>query len=392
MAKEVVEEIAPLPEGLITSEALEKWRERIGVKLRIGNIFNRLASKEAIAHFVDSIGDVNPLWCDEEYAKKTRCGRIVAPPSWLHSVFVSWVLQGLPGVQAFHSGGDWEFFKPVFEGDYITPESIFTGFDIKRSKFAGKMCLEYQQANYYNQRSELVARCNLWLVRSERLAARKKGKYSRIELPHPWTEDELKKVEDEVLAEQIRGSKTRYWEDVEVGEELPPLVKGPLTLTDMVCMMIGSNPVNLRGFGAALRQYREHPAWAFRDPNTKGLEPILSVHFNKNAANAVGTPYPYDGGFFRHCLYIQFITDWMGDDGWLKRNYAKYDRFFYLSDVMWLRGKVTRKYVDENGEYCVDIKTSGINQRGEDIMPGESTVILPSREKDTWPVSQRLNQ
>lgn len=392
MTKGAFEEARKLPEGLITDEALEKWKERVGLKLRIGTIFNQLASKDAIRHFTDSIGDLNPLWSDGEYAKNTRYGRIVAPPAWLHSVFVSWVLQGLPGIQAFHSGGDWEFYKPVLEGDYITPECIFTGFDVKRSRFAGKMVLEYQQANYYNQRNELVASDNLWLVRTERESARDKGKYSKIELPHPWTEDELKKIEEEVLAEQVRGAKTRYWEDVEVGEELSPLVKGPLTLTDMVCMMIGSNPVNLRGFGAALRQYRQHPAWAFRDPASKGLEPILSVHFNIEAARAVGAPYPYDGGFYRHSLLMQFLTDWMGDEGWLKRNYAVYSRFFYLSDVIWIKGTVVKKYVDENGEHCVDIKSSAINQRGEDTMPGESTVILPSREKGTWPVSQRLNR
>ena len=133
---------AEMAEGLITDEALEEWRKRIGIKLRIGNIFNELASKDAIRKFADGIGDVNPLWRDEEYAKKTRYGRIVAPPSWVYSVYPTWVLQGLPGVHAFHSGNDWEFYKPIFEGDKITPECIFTGFDVKKSEFAGKLVLE----------------------------------------------------------------------------------------------------------------------------------------------------------------------------------------------------------------------------------------------------------
>ena len=48
--------------------------------------------------------------------------------------------------------------------------------------------------------------------------------------------------------------------------------------------------------------------------------------------------------------------------------------------------------MDEAGEHCVDIKTHGINQRGEDTTPGFSTVVLPSREEKTTPVSRRLRE
>jgi hypothetical protein len=84
------------------------------------------------------------------------------------------------------------------------------------------------------------------------------------------------------------------------------------------------------------------------------------------------------------------LTNWMGDEGWLKSNYAEYRRFVYFSDVVWFSGKVTKKYVDDNGEHCIDIETHGTNQRGEDTVPGKSTVILPSRAAGTWPVEKRL--
>jgi len=84
------------------------------------------------------------------------------------------------------------------------------------------------------------------------------------------------------------------------------------------------------------------------------------------------------------------MTGWMGDDGWLKKCYAKYTKFVYLSDVIWLRGKVTKKFVDEDGEHCVEIETTSTNQRGEEVMPGRSTVVLPSREKKTWPLERRV--
>ena len=81
----------------------------------------------------------------------------------------------------------------------------------------------------------------------------------------------------------------------------------------------------------------------------------------------------------------------MGDDGWLKRSRAEYRKFVYLSDVVRISGKVTKKYVDENGEYCVDIETHAMNQRGEDVMPGEATIILPSKS-EKHPLDKRLER
>ncbi|MDO8672254.1 MAG: MaoC family dehydratase N-terminal domain-containing protein, partial [Dehalococcoidia bacterium] len=72
MANIDTENTIGMSEGFITDEALEKWKERIGLKLRIPNLFNRLACRDAIRKYVDGIGDVNPLFRDEEYAKSTR--------------------------------------------------------------------------------------------------------------------------------------------------------------------------------------------------------------------------------------------------------------------------------------------------------------------------------
>jgi acyl dehydratase len=300
------------------------------------------------------------------------------------------VVQGLPGVHGIHAGSDWFFYRPVLVNDQIRPECIFTGFDEKPSTFADKLIMEYQEATYNNQRGELVGKAKSWVVRVERRASRNKRKYLSIKFPHPWTDEELKRLEDEILSRRVTGSTVRYWEDVRVDQELEPLVKGPLGITDEVAFIAGSGIFPLVANEVALRNFRRHPHWGFRDPETFAMEPLAGVHWNKNAAKAAGLPYPYDIGVQRHSWLIQLLTDWMGDDGWLKTSYAEYRNFVYLSDVVWIRGKITRKYVDENGEYCVDIESTAVNQRGEDTMPGRATVILPSRLAGSWPVKERL--
>lgn len=91
---------------------------------------------------------------------------------------------------------------------------------------------------YYNEKGELIAKAKQLVIRAERGEAKKVGKYHNILLPHPWTEDELKEIEKEVLSEEIRGAGIRYWEDVEIGEELKPIVKGPIGLSDMIAFIV----------------------------------------------------------------------------------------------------------------------------------------------------------
>jgi len=379
-----------LAEAELTNEVLEEYKDRVGLELRVSNVFNQTVSYEAIRNYVNGIGDSNPLYRDRDYAKKTRYGDLVAPPNWLYSVFPTYVVEGLPGLHAWHSGNDWEFYRPIYMNDYIIPKSTIIGFDIVRTEFAGKSLWRYQKAEFINQRKELVARAYSWSLRAERKTTRKAGKYSELKLPHPWTEEEILKIEEETLDEKIRGSDPRFWEDVEVGEELPPVIKGPFGLTDMIAYCVGATPVTLAAHGVQLRNYRKHPAWAFRDPETHALEPVYGVHYNNLAAQSAGLPLPYTAGVQNQSWLINLLTNWIGDEGWIKRNYAEYRKFVYFSDVVRLKGQVVKKYMDENGEPCVDVRCGGINQRGEDVIPSFATIILPSQEKGIWPLANRL--
>ena len=55
---------------------------------------------------------------------------------------------------------------------------------------------------------------------------------------------------------------------------------------------------------------------------------------------------------------------------------ATYRKFVFFSDAVRIFGKVTKKYIDSDGEYCVDIETHAVNQRGEDVMPGGMRLLL----------------
>jgi acyl dehydratase len=357
-----------------------------------GYINNEEVTKSAIRRFADGVGEINPLWLDENYAAGTRYGRLVAPPQWLWSV-CGGVQFGWRGLAGFHSATEQTFYRPILLGDKISPEVIFSGFDEpKMSKFGERSIRDYYDCYYRNQEGVLVAKMRMWVHRVERSKVSEKRNEEAIELPHPWTDEELAEIEDEAMTEEIRGKNPRYWEDVNIGDVLKPLVKGPFSLMDMVAF-VGAGVIGgrLLAYGAALRDFSKHPAWAYRDEDSRALQSFMAVHFSKNAARLQGLPYPYDVGVQRHCSMSHLLTNWMGDDGLLKKCYAEYRGFVYQSDVIRLKGKITRKYIDEDNDHCVDVEVNTVNQRDQECMPGKATIALPSRDKGKWPLDRVLS-
>jgi len=155
----------------------------------------------------------------------------------------------------------------------------------------------------------------------------------------------------------------------------------PRGLTDFIAFIAsGAAPIpRLSAHGVALRRYKKHPKWAFRDPRTNALEPVYSVHYNDYAAQLQGAQIAYDVGIQRTCWQIHQLTNWMGDQGVIKGIHGQYRSHVYLSDVLRLGGTITEKLVDDVGDHVVKVETCACNQRGQQAMPGSATVALPTR-------------
>ncbi|MFA3894105.1 FAS1-like dehydratase domain-containing protein [Rhodococcus qingshengii] len=372
-----------LAEGKFTDEMLDKMRALIGTELRTaGSVNNEYATRLAILRFAEGIGDDNPLWTDEAYAAGTAHGELIAPPSFIFACLGS-VQVGWPGLGGFHAETNMEFHHPIKVGDKITARVVFDGFDgpIDASKFAGRRIKDYLRQEYRNQNDELVATFICSRMRFERTEMQAKRESRKIELPHPWTDAELARVDADVLAESPRGAEKRCWDDVQVGDDLGIITKGPIGLTDEIAFVAsGAAPIpRLAAHGVALRRYKKHPKWAFRDPNTHALEPVYSVHYNDYAASLQGAQMAYDVGIQRTCWQIHHLTNWMGDDGFLKSLHDQYRSHVYLSDVVRLGGKVTEKLVDGDGDHVVKVETWATNQREQSVMPGSAVIRLPHR-------------
>lgn len=365
--------------GHITEEALAKLRTRIGDEQPIKGAWVESITRDATRHFAQAIGDPNPLWADEAYGKKTSYGNNIAPPCLLYCCSSGWMsgVTGLPGVHVFWSGDDWEWYEPVKVGDTIKATTKLLDAVEKRSSFAGKTVLATGQQTYYNQKGTVVAITKSFVIRAEREAAKQRQKYGDWK-KHRSTEEELKQIERDYDAEQIRGAKPRYWDDVAIGDTLTPVVKGPLVLTDILAwfMTWGSRWVQAHRFMLDYR--RRHPEFGALNPELNVLDTPERVHWEDAYAREVGFPAAYDLGPQRVSWLGHCLTNWMGDDGFLKTLSIQARLPNIVGDTTWVRGKVEQKYI-KGGEHLVDVSIWAESQRGMVTMNGKATVSLPSR-------------
>ena len=213
----------------ITDQALDALRSRINMPIE-----NTLepwcheATRDNIRHYAHGIGDDNPLWCDPAYAAKTRYAGIVALPSFLFATsrIVSGYVGGISGVHAMWAGSDWSWHKLVLRNQEIRTEAWLKDLIEHQTRFAGRAVQQIYHVNFFNPDGDLVAEADSWCFRTDRDQAREEGtKYMELRSrpPHIFTDADLQRVYKLYEAEEVRGSRKRYWQDVEVGVALPTM-------------------------------------------------------------------------------------------------------------------------------------------------------------------------
>ena len=138
-----------------------------------------------------------------------------------------------------------------------------------------------------------------------------------------------------------------YFEDVKVGDELPPLVKGPI------------QQIQLTRYAGASGDFNP-------------------IHQDDEFARAAGM-----GGVFAHGMLSmgfvgQLVTDWAGA-GQVRKLGVRFATIVRLKDVITCRGRVLGKSSKDDVN-LVDLEVWAENQKGEKVVTGKATVVLPTRD------------
>jgi acyl dehydratase len=367
----------------ITQQGLDELRERIGVKIgATAEPWCYEATRDNIRHYAHGIGDDNPLWCDPDYAATTRYGGIIALPSFLFSTsrIISGYVGGLPGVHAMWSGANWNWHKPINRNDVISTEAQLKSLVEHETRFAGRAVQQTYHVDFFNQHGDKVADADSWCFRTERDHAREKGtKYKEVRAREPrrYSDAELQEIYKLYRNEEVRGATKRYWEDVKEGDKLPAMAKGPMTVTGFIAYAQGWGGLYIRANKIAWKLIDAHPGVGIK--NRFGIPDVPErVHWEEDFALEVGAPGAYDYGPERCSWLTHHLTNWMGDDGFLRSSDCKVRRHNPEGDLLFIDGHVKRKYVTD-GRHLVEIAQEGKNQDGEQSVVGTGIVELPSR-------------
>jgi acyl dehydratase len=137
-----------------------------------------------------------------------------------------------------------------------------------------------------------------------------------------------------------------YVEDVQVGGELPPLVKGPIRQIQLT-----------RYAGASL-----------------DFNPI---HQDDEFARTAGMGGVFAHGMLTMGFVAQAVTDWAGA-GTVRTIGVRFTGLVRLKDTVTCRGRVV-DVRSKNGTHLVDLEVWAENQKGDKVVTGKATVALPSR-------------
>ncbi|MCD9624073.1 hypothetical protein [Rhabdothermincola salaria] len=383
---------------MITDDGIAQLRRRIGVP-RPHSAPPRYLSpnSDAFRHVALAYGDDNPLWCDPSYGASTRWGGPIASPHLVGGDTLIGedevtrlegdtraLMKGDPlgGVHAFYSGSHREWWNPLLPDTRVSRRNALVGVHDKASDFAERAVHEWFAEVFGAVDGPMLSGQYRLMIRTERQKARERKANDDVEI-RPYTDDEIEAIEEAVAGERDRrrGAEPRWWEEVEEGDELPTLVKGPLRITDMVVWHtgVGMGLYGVSGLRQNVDHHRRMPRFFKRDElNVPDVQQRL--HWDPEWAKRAGNPTSYDYGRMRETWLIHLCTDWMGDDAWLWKLDCQFRKFNYVGDTHWMRGTVTRKYLAEGDRPAVDLDVWGENQRGETTTPGHATVLLPSRE------------
>lgn len=373
----------------ITEQALDELRQRIGRP--VGTTLEpwcHEATRDNIRHYAHGIGDDNPLWCVPEYAATSVHGGIIALPSFLFATnrIISGYVGGLPGIHAMWSGAHWRWYKPIRRNDEISSEARLEDLVEHQTRFAGRAIQQVYHVDFYNQHGDRLADAESWCFRTERDHAREQGtKYREVKArpPRRYTEAELAAAFELYAREEIRGRRPRWFEEVSPGEELPTLLKGPMTVTGFIAYAQGWGGLYIRANKLAWKMMQQHPGLGIG--NRFGIPDCPErVHWEPDFAQEVGAPGAYDYGPERCSWLIHQLTNWMGDSGFLASAHCKIRRHNPEGDLLFIKARVVRCW-SENGRGFVEIAQEAHNQEGELSVLGGGIVELPLRDPPSTP-------
>jgi acyl dehydratase len=149
-------------------------------------------------------------------------------------------------------------------------------------------------------------------------------------------------------AEELRSKQQLYYDDVEVGQEMPSLVIGPMT-----------------------------PTHAFRW--SSAIENWHRIHYDQDfAVYHDGLPNILIQGSWKQSIMPRYLKDLCLPDGWMWKSAFQHRAMIVPGDTITCWSTVTNTY-ERDGLGFVELDTGMRLQNDTESCPGSATLVLPLR-------------
>jgi len=149
----------------LLSEELKDWIGR-----KVTYTVQEELGRASIRYFALSIGDDNPIYRDDGYARKAGYPSVIAPPTFVvetcqyahrqpdeHGyIGHTWHLP-VEGCRMIRAGNDYEFFRPVVPEDRVSITWTLEDITERPSSRGGTQLFVLSVARYYDDADELLA-------------------------------------------------------------------------------------------------------------------------------------------------------------------------------------------------------------------------------------------
>lgn len=374
---------------------LDRW---VGVHLGGASMKDPIHVND-IRRWVQGMQNPNPLYFDEEFARSSRFGRIVAPQSFTicasdsHGAAPS--IQGrIEGSHMLFGGDEWWFYGPRVEpGDKITQERMLFDYEIKETKFAGPTVFARGDTTYVNQRGERVAKQRCTSIRYLAEEAQRRAQGGDSSEPE-WSDDRLREIEAEKLAYYRSfldlGHRRRL--SVRRGDKLPIRVIGPHTTATFAtewrsypmsvwgAFRADGGPTSLRRAGWLPEMDKDMDLAKIDPSQADGLYKGSSRgHVDARYARLIGMPRGYGYGASMGAWILDHLTNWAGEWGEILHSRMQYRAPALTGDVTRLEAEVIETDEESStGQPIARVRIEMKNQDGVLMASGTAEVRLPT--------------
>jgi acyl dehydratase len=377
---------------------------RVGHRVGGGQRWDPAAPSD-IRRWVMAMDYPNPVHWDEEVARASQFGGLVAPQSFVACMDVGHGVQPacvgrIPGSHLIFGGEEWWYYGPRLRpGDLLFQERRFHDYKVADTKFAGPTLFQRGDTLHRDQRGVQVAKERSTSIRYLAAEADKRKMYANQLPPKPkWTAEKLAEIEkirfDWILSGR-EGVSPRFAETHE-GHRLPRRVLGPHSIASFTTEYRAFTENMWGGYrwvapeGVKDPWINQDAGWVegfqIRDDLAK-IDPRFRDglytgpsrgHIDDDKADEIGMARAYGYGATMGAWVTDYLAYWAGHDGFVRHVKSVFRGPAFEGDVTFFEGEVTGKQAETTwGVPLVSVKVKLANQDGVTVVDATAEVELP---------------